>query len=371
MNHQRRTPLKYTRSSWAVLGLVRFLLAGVVFFAHLRGFTRVPGWISTIIQFDASSAVIAFFLISGVSIGHSYLHSRNGFLKRRFLRIYPLYCVAVLSAMGIAWFYGSTLSWRNTTLHDIGLANSIGNLFMLQGVTCSTVGFNFPLWSINIEVFYYVLTPLFFRLNRSIIVLSISISLYLFTIRMRLLPEVYFLSQSGFWALAWAWLTGFLLARESQTILSCLFVTTGAILIYLSGDKAYGGITIGLTLMTILVAGKLRIPSCAEAFFEWLGDLSYPLYCLHTPICIILTLNRAPVAYWRVITLTLFLTTLFYYIFDVFCKKMIFRPAADHFEKWCAPPLQRIKSKIPFQRLYETFPIIFRTDATSAGDAEQ
>jgi peptidoglycan/LPS O-acetylase OafA/YrhL len=100
------------------------------------------------------AAVLGFLLISGISIGHSYYNSQSGFLKRRFLRVYPLYFFAVLFGVFTQYFLGSPYQLPNINMVAAGIGTSIGNFVLLQGIAVNTITNNGPLWSLGVEFFY-------------------------------------------------------------------------------------------------------------------------------------------------------------------------------------------------------------------------
>ncbi len=133
------------RTHWAVLAGARFVLSVIVLLCHLSIVAR--GLISNFAeQFNAFSAVIAFFLISGYSIHLSILRDGRGYFARRFWRIYPIYVASLLlsivliftikltagvshrarclagfvrvSLHRIAWIFGFRNSWRNGVVAD-------------------------------------------------------------------------------------------------------------------------------------------------------------------------------------------------------------------------------------------------------------
>jgi peptidoglycan/LPS O-acetylase OafA/YrhL len=77
---------------WAVLAGLRFFLALTVVGNHLRFVVNEQRpWWSPIARYNAFGSVLAFLLISGYSIAHSYNRQPAGFYGRRFWRIYPVY----------------------------------------------------------------------------------------------------------------------------------------------------------------------------------------------------------------------------------------------------------------------------------------
>ncbi len=132
--------------------------------------------------------VIVFFVLSGFSIAHSLSGNKSPlqFYKRRFIRIYPSYIVALIWA-GLVfiitrywhpeWYDGSMIDFAfirtnemNTYFHGEVVAK---NLFYMP-----VHGFITPFWSLTYEVIFYLLAP--FLLRRVNLYAIISLLLFLF-----------------------------------------------------------------------------------------------------------------------------------------------------------------------------------------------
>lgn len=103
------------------------------------------------------SAVLIFFILSGYVIGLTNQLSFNGvnvksYLRRRWIRLYPIYFVGVLLGIMV---YSETL-WKIT-----------GNFLFLQELAVPSIVGNSPVWSLNYEVIYYLLFLFFWAFNKS------------------------------------------------------------------------------------------------------------------------------------------------------------------------------------------------------------
>lgn len=146
--------LKATESTWAIFAITRFLLAFVVLIHHIEiyfDFIKGNSKLEFIASFGGKASVLGFLLISGISIGHSFSIKKEGFLKRRFLRIYPLYFFAVLFTVILQYYLGSPYQLPNSNLVSAGIFTSIGNLLLLQGIAVIPIIYNYPLWSLGVE----------------------------------------------------------------------------------------------------------------------------------------------------------------------------------------------------------------------------
>jgi peptidoglycan/LPS O-acetylase OafA/YrhL len=131
--------------------------------------------------------VIVFFLLSGFSIAHSLSKNKSPlpFYKRRFIRIYPSYVVALVWAGLIflitrqlfpQWYDGSLTGFsfirtmQMNNYFDAGVI--IKNLFYMP-----SEGFITPFWSLTYEVIFYLLAP--FLIRRVNLYAGVSLILFL------------------------------------------------------------------------------------------------------------------------------------------------------------------------------------------------
>jgi peptidoglycan/LPS O-acetylase OafA/YrhL len=108
-------------------------------------------------------AVAGFFILSGFLITKSWLHAKSpgDYLKRRVLRIYPGYLVAVTFC---AFVFGPmAASQPSDYWHELSLKRFVIESLNLEGVTTPPIlagnpthGINGSLWSIRYEFFCYL-----------------------------------------------------------------------------------------------------------------------------------------------------------------------------------------------------------------------
>ena len=153
-------------TSWEGIALLRFFLAWVVFAGHLNLFTPEPSWLGAFDQFGGKAAVIGFLLVSGFSIASSIERQGEGFFRRRFLRIYPLYFTAIVFGFALEIWTGGQVTAPGRTFEALGWPTALGNLIFAQTFAVKPLGFDGPVWSLAIEVFYYALAPVFLLLER-------------------------------------------------------------------------------------------------------------------------------------------------------------------------------------------------------------
>lgn len=317
----------FTSSSWALLAITRFFLAYIVMYGHLYAY--VFGFNSNSFQFildlSSKSAVVAFLLISGISIGHSYAKNKNGFIKRRFLRIYPLYFIAVLFAVFLQYYLGSPYKIPNSIMVSAGPLTSIANFLFLQGIASITVAYNGPLWSLGVEVFLYLMVPLLMYIKLRYVILICLISMFVFTF-----TDYDFLF--GYINFVWAWpfLIGLIIAAKKQPIFA--FPLLGlSILIVFYQKQIFGeplsGLTASLSIFVCLIAMymKLDLSTNTKKIFNFLGMISYPIYVFHLPIYLFLYHLGVRESY-VFIGLSILLCIVINYIFDVWLKNIFWEP---------------------------------------------
>jgi peptidoglycan/LPS O-acetylase OafA/YrhL len=140
------------------LTFLRFLAAIVIVIFHYGLFTSPfnhPYIIGLVKQ--GSVAVSFFFFLSGLVLTISYwkINQLNygKFLLKRFARIYPVYLVAFLITLLLVLFV------NHQKPHGISIIlQALGLHAWFPGI-CLEI--NFPGWSIAVEIFFYVLFPLF------------------------------------------------------------------------------------------------------------------------------------------------------------------------------------------------------------------
>lgn len=268
---------------WQLLSVVRFVLAGIVVASHLDAWFG-PTPLSALSVLGGRSAVLGFFLISGYSIASSLLRQRQGFYRRRILRIYPLYACAIIVTQILSWAVQPQVTLPYETFLTSGTPTGVCNLVLLQTFACVPLGLNAVVWSLGLECFYYLLAPWLLGLSsRQILgLIAASASIYV------LLWQTSWVTTLLFGTLAikycWVWLLGFLHCRE-RTAWSAALVFAGYGLVWFNVDDG-GGLTFipyFLTAFLLVSPPRLEISKPLAAAATYLGDLSYPLYLFHVP----------------------------------------------------------------------------------------
>lgn len=105
-------------------------------------------------------AVVVFFMLSGFVIGRATPAARSGravadYLQRRFIRLYPIYLVALVASFVVA---GKPLASGEFLLHAA----------FLQNAAVETITSNGPLWSLDNEVAYYLVFVIVLLVPRAV-----------------------------------------------------------------------------------------------------------------------------------------------------------------------------------------------------------
>jgi peptidoglycan/LPS O-acetylase OafA/YrhL len=283
--------------AWSLLGGLRFLLAFVVMLGHLPRFAPATGVQQIVIRairhLDPVAAVFCFLIISGFSIAHSIHQSRKGYYKRRLLRIYPIYVFGILASLLPFLITKSPIQTINTEFAAPGIAAIGCNLAFMQGVLCGPLTTDAPLWTLAVEVLFYLLAPLLLMLKTRWQLTLVGVLALAYSFEPQLMNGTYY---SGLRLglpmlfLAWAWLAGFvfyfhrtemlykvgLLTVMAATLaLNHTFNTEVSIVLYLA-------VFIALAFMD-----RLRLKGWLAGLLTWAGELSYPLYVIHVPILLL------------------------------------------------------------------------------------
>jgi peptidoglycan/LPS O-acetylase OafA/YrhL len=139
------------------LEALRGLAALLVVFEHsINGPTSDPSFhISGVWQYAPPGhlSVIVFFMLSGYVIGLANSKpittnsGRKLYLKKRLVRLYPLYLLTLAATFSVAVMYHT----------PAGVGTIIGCLLFLQGLVVKVPIYNQPIWSLGYEILYYVL----------------------------------------------------------------------------------------------------------------------------------------------------------------------------------------------------------------------
>lgn len=285
---------------WSTLAGVRFLLALWVLFDHTYNFGPADRAIPVLTK-SGLMAVMCFFVISGFSIHHSIRSRPEGYLRRRFWRIFPLNALAVF----IGWFAWSVLGLSGgygTPQIPPTPWDFIGCLFLLEVVFPVMVPFLYPAWSLSIEALYYVCAPLFKRIEGTRIFPVLIIGSGVFFVAWPFIRDEYIAARYSYefaaMAMLWAWLAGWVAYRRPGDVSYLAALIAGGLVgiwsqakFFAIADFASAAVTciawVGVLLVVFYRFGKAR--GVAAHIFDYLGELSFPLYLLHYPVLFVVT----------------------------------------------------------------------------------
>ncbi len=280
--------------------LLRLLFALIVCLVHSYELTRFEElrWIASALS--SNIAVNAFFIISGFLIIMSYERSSSlaSYTNKRLRRIYPAYLtVIMICAVGLFFVSNATVqSYFSLDWIKYLLANALFLNFLapsLPGVfeshALNTV--NGALWTLKIEVMFYLCVPLIVYLLRRFGHWQTLLTLYCLSIAYSAgLNHLGTSSDSPLYAI---------LARQLPGQL-CYFLA-GAFLYYFLDHferyvKYYLSAAIAIMLANTLIDISILTPAALAILVVFFGlyfflgnvgkygDFSYGVYILHFPI---------------------------------------------------------------------------------------
>jgi peptidoglycan/LPS O-acetylase OafA/YrhL len=153
------------------------------------------------VNMAAHVCVLVFFVLSGYVIGISHKEHLNNktiftYLKKRFVRLYPIYFITVCFTLIVA-------------TNHYNILTIISNLTFTQNIFSKPIFECSPIWSLNYEVLYYLIfIPIsYFRINPVIAFLgSILIAILNFYLNGPAIISSYFFGFSF-------WMVGLIMAR--------------------------------------------------------------------------------------------------------------------------------------------------------------
>jgi peptidoglycan/LPS O-acetylase OafA/YrhL len=230
-----------------------------------------------------------FFLISGFVFSHVYLSEaglREGVTFRKFMlarlaRLYPLHLATLLACAAILWF-GRPATWDTvrSDLYHFGL----NLLFLQESGLNAGYSFNYPSWSISVEMICYVAfiaaalrgPQLFHRAAILLMFIGAMMTMGGDSIAAHIGRGLF-----GFFAGYFVWQHRERLSRVPAPVLAAVGVA--ALLVPSVGALSLGTF-LCMTLWPALLLLALRTQFLCTRPFRWLGDRSYSIYMLHAPV---------------------------------------------------------------------------------------
>jgi peptidoglycan/LPS O-acetylase OafA/YrhL len=273
--------------------------------ASLASPGTIAAWLTLPIAWG-SAGVPIFFVISGYCIHRSgaarlmanpdFRLDAGQFWLRRFVRIYPVLLAALVLTLVVDSISLTLLPVSHKIL-DVGPRAFLVNLFSLQGVAGKTYGSNGALWTLSLEVQFYLLYPLLFAARRRFGFNAVLAGVALVNVVSALTLErhdvIVFTSYWFSWMLG-AWIAEVRL-RGSDGF---RFAYPAAVVFAVAGCAAFhfgqfGAFQLWACAFACYLVKALGRPARASSgalvpFFSKIGDFSYSLYLIHLPLFVLL-----------------------------------------------------------------------------------
>lgn len=240
-----------------------------------------------------------FFLISGFVIPISLRHLSTGqFLVRRFFRIYPVYWFCLLISLAM---YGVSAWYWSTPLSDRMSVSYVASNLLLLHSAAGIPSLDFVCWSLAVEVKFYVVFALIVMIGKSarqVVWLSIGlltmccVATYLTThgayprsFIAYMLSDIKFMSFMFLGCIFYYVLYDELDVRAALgygALIFGLFVAIGA----MHEAQVFGPLVKNYTYALVLfaVCYRLRDRVRNNRILDFLADISFPLYLVHSMI---------------------------------------------------------------------------------------
>jgi peptidoglycan/LPS O-acetylase OafA/YrhL len=293
-----------TRSAdrWAVLGLMRWLLAALVVNEHLVKASASWQTVLDRCPFRGLAAVFGFFLISGYSIAASMEREPQHFYRRRVERLVPAYYAGfALCLLPLLTATGARIAAGGLTVNWPSPLSLLATALCLQGFIAPVATVMPQYWSLSCEAAYYAMAPLLARFESVAWgLLAVSATIDVRAVVMHWPGHVYASFGASALRCAWLWLAGWLYhGRRERRYAGAWFVGVVGLLIWLAcrhqEDRLVGSrptLLVVAVALAIVLAPRLPMSRRLARLLKYLGDLSYPLYAVHVPLLIWLGLYR-------------------------------------------------------------------------------
>ncbi len=274
-------------------------------------FFLAHGWpkLATFSVYFTQSGVVLFFVLSGVVLLRPYLRGQRQFdtgqyFYRRIRRIYPPffvallfgYLVAVVIKLGPQTYYSNLQLWQWTSISWREL------LRQAPIINYAGIYYNLAWWSLQIEVIFYFLVPifvLFFIKQRplsyvrvfSVLLAALALSYWVQQYVSNHYPEVYKtdgtpMNMMRILDAPVSFLLGIFMAKYDMNVVAARILSIfGIILIFVAGN--YGpminsGYSFLYAGIIVFAFNSTRIQKLFDGpLMIWLGERSYSLFLVH------------------------------------------------------------------------------------------
>lgn len=281
--------------------LLRFMFAFIVFLVHAHILTGADDLSILSKYFSSDLAVKSFFIVSGFLIFMSYENSRSpkSYFVKRVRRIFPAYFFVIILSVILGCIF-STYAWNDYFSFDL-LKYVSANLLFLNFLQPNLPGLiegnhiqaiNGALWSLKIEVMFYLSVPLIVMASHKFGRLPVIITLYICSVIYSLvLGEVAVKTGSGFYLELQRQLPGqmtfFLAGAAGYYYLQYLtkyaaWLASLSVVTFVFQSWLPWVVVQPLALGILIVCGARVIPYLGN--FGKYGDFSYGIYIIHFPV---------------------------------------------------------------------------------------
>ena len=241
--------------------------------------------------------VYFFWLISGFVLAYTYLDderykiSFKNFFINRFARLYPLHLLTLILVFIIQFFLKVETGSDQIIGHSLydgenNLKNLISHVFFISGwIKESKFSYNFPIWSVSIEVIVYFLFFLSLRYLRKFR-LIFSFLFFIFFLCIEKSSLNLFFASCGRYFFSGVFL--FILCEKTKNLNSLLLLAIILLLFNFIGNFKYNVFFASLILLAYYFDYKINYNFSKN--YSKLGDLTYGSYLLHIPIQLLIIL---------------------------------------------------------------------------------
>jgi peptidoglycan/LPS O-acetylase OafA/YrhL len=284
--------------------------------------------------------VSVFFVLSGYLIHGSVWRSAKSFnvskfYRKRLFRIYPVLLFSLLFTYLIDFF--SLINYQGEKISDISTESFLCNIVALQGLACKPFGSNGPLWSLAIEIHFYIFYPLAYIFRKkygiNFLMLILIIASAFGVIVGNKYGGVNFLQYYVFW-----WFGGYAAERVDtrdvlkgsssffiRSVFTMSFLCACVLILYKFYYESFAVSAFGASIMLYgLGTGQINVPELWWG--RWIRSLSvysYSAYAIHVPVLlfvysVILGTKKSPYSIAVVLSVCfcLIFSYLFYTIFE-------------------------------------------------------
>lgn len=266
-----------------------------------------PMWWLELMTYPLSfggAGVALFFVVSGYCIHRSQVRRRGEkleawpYLRRRFLRIYPVMVAALIITAGLDAVSRSQVP-GHLKLGDNGLTTLIANGLTLQGIVSPNYGSNAPLWSLAVEVHLYLAYLGLYRILQKTSVTSLVGLSLAFSVASQIWLTVSGSRMVLFLPYVFTWSLGVLVAEleskgelrvSAKQALVVAFPTLVAGCALVHSNQVFGSWVVWGISFAAWLAWSLTLEGSrflGRAGLRWLplvGTISYSLYAIHHPV---------------------------------------------------------------------------------------